>query len=327
MVPGRVGQPLAGLRRSPRRAYCSAMASLDSDTTLVTPESIRKFADRYLEAWNERDPNRMAPLVTEDIDWTDPALPEPARGLPAVQAFLERAGARSRTSTSRSRTRRTCRSTARASRGPGGCRARCAVRSSRQASRPTGRGWRSTAWTSGHARRPDRHLPRLLRHDRPRPAARIMPPSGSRAERATVALQRLQARAAAPGLMADDYDVESSARSTAGCTAARLLGLQGARVAMIERRPARDAYKTVCTHYIQSSATPHSAARPRRADRGARREPQRRSTSGPVRRLDPDAATRPTATTSLAARSIRCCVDLATARPASTTSPAGRWSA
>ncbi len=64
------------------------MASLDSDTTLVTPESIREFADRYLEAWNERDPNRMAPLVTEDIVWTDPALPEPARGLPAVQEFM-----------------------------------------------------------------------------------------------------------------------------------------------------------------------------------------------------------------------------------------------
>ncbi|HEX5897970.1 MAG TPA: NAD(P)/FAD-dependent oxidoreductase, partial [Solirubrobacteraceae bacterium] len=31
---------------------------------------------------------------------------------------------------------------------------------------------------------------------------------------------------------------------------------QGARVALVERRPDIDAYKTVCTHYIQPSATP-----------------------------------------------------------------------
>jgi steroid delta-isomerase-like uncharacterized protein len=30
----------------------------------------------------------MAQLVTEDIVWADPALPEPARGIPAVQEFM-----------------------------------------------------------------------------------------------------------------------------------------------------------------------------------------------------------------------------------------------
>jgi steroid delta-isomerase-like uncharacterized protein len=30
----------------------------------------------------------MAQLLTEDIVWTDPALPEPARGIPAVQEFM-----------------------------------------------------------------------------------------------------------------------------------------------------------------------------------------------------------------------------------------------
>ena len=54
----------------------------------------------------------------------------------------------------------------------------------------------------------------------------------------------------------DEYDVAIVGASTAGCTAARLFALRGARVALIERRPAMDAYKTVCTHYIQSSATP-----------------------------------------------------------------------
>jgi flavin-dependent dehydrogenase len=55
---------------------------------------------------------------------------------------------------------------------------------------------------------------------------------------------------------AGEYDVAIVGASTAGCTAARLFALRGARVALIERRPAVDAYKTVCTHFIQSSATP-----------------------------------------------------------------------
>jgi menaquinone-9 beta-reductase len=56
--------------------------------------------------------------------------------------------------------------------------------------------------------------------------------------------------------MATDFDVVVVGASTAGCTAARLLGQAGARVALVEKRPDMDAYKTVCTHYIQSSATP-----------------------------------------------------------------------
>ncbi len=52
------------------------------------------------------------------------------------------------------------------------------------------------------------------------------------------------------------FDVAIVGASTAGCTAARLFAQRGARVALIERRPALDAYKTVCTHFIQSSATP-----------------------------------------------------------------------
>jgi menaquinone-9 beta-reductase len=52
------------------------------------------------------------------------------------------------------------------------------------------------------------------------------------------------------------YDAVIVGASTAGCTSARLLGLAGARVALVEKRPDPDAYKTVCTHYIQASATP-----------------------------------------------------------------------
>jgi flavin-dependent dehydrogenase len=58
------------------------------------------------------------------------------------------------------------------------------------------------------------------------------------------------------GSRAEHYDVAIVGASTAGCTAARLFAQRGARVALIERRPAIDSYKTVCTHYIQSSASP-----------------------------------------------------------------------
>jgi flavin-dependent dehydrogenase len=53
-----------------------------------------------------------------------------------------------------------------------------------------------------------------------------------------------------------DFDAVVVGASVAGCTAARLYAQRGARVALVERRPDIDAYKTVCTHYIQSSATP-----------------------------------------------------------------------
>jgi 2-polyprenyl-6-methoxyphenol hydroxylase-like FAD-dependent oxidoreductase len=54
----------------------------------------------------------------------------------------------------------------------------------------------------------------------------------------------------------NDYDVAIVGASVAGCTAARFYAQRGARVALIEKRPAIDSYKTVCTHYIQPSATP-----------------------------------------------------------------------
>jgi 2-polyprenyl-6-methoxyphenol hydroxylase-like FAD-dependent oxidoreductase len=55
---------------------------------------------------------------------------------------------------------------------------------------------------------------------------------------------------------AKDFDVAVIGASIAGCTAARLFAQRGLRVALIERRHDLDAYKTTCTHFIQSSATP-----------------------------------------------------------------------
>jgi flavin-dependent dehydrogenase len=53
-----------------------------------------------------------------------------------------------------------------------------------------------------------------------------------------------------------DYDVAVVGASVAGCTAASLYGRRGLRVALLERETRPDAYKKVCTHFIQPSATP-----------------------------------------------------------------------
>ena len=52
------------------------------------------------------------------------------------------------------------------------------------------------------------------------------------------------------------FDVAIVGASIGGCTAARLYGQAGLRVALIERRPDPAAYKVVCTHQILSSAVP-----------------------------------------------------------------------
>lgn len=52
----------------------------------------------------------------------------------------------------------------------------------------------------------------------------------------------------------DRYDAVVVGASLAGCAAARLLALAGARVALVERRPDPAAHKVVCTHQIQPSA-------------------------------------------------------------------------
>ena len=71
-----------------------------------------------------------------------------------------------------------------------------------------------------------------------------------------------------------EYDVAVVGASVAGCTAAALLGRAGANVALLEQRPDPAAYKTVCTHFIQASATPTiERLGARGADRGRRRDP------------------------------------------------------
>jgi menaquinone-9 beta-reductase len=53
-----------------------------------------------------------------------------------------------------------------------------------------------------------------------------------------------------------DFDAVVVGASLAGASAAILLARQGARVALVERRPDPNAFKRICGHFIQSSAVP-----------------------------------------------------------------------
>ena len=52
------------------------------------------------------------------------------------------------------------------------------------------------------------------------------------------------------------YDVVIVGASVGGATAAMLFAQQGLRVALVERSQDIDAFKIVCTHFIQGSALP-----------------------------------------------------------------------
>jgi steroid delta-isomerase-like uncharacterized protein len=56
--------------------------------TANVPADMSDFTARYSAAWNACDTAAMAELVTEDVVWADPALPEPARGVGEVQDFM-----------------------------------------------------------------------------------------------------------------------------------------------------------------------------------------------------------------------------------------------
>lgn len=55
---------------------------------------------------------------------------------------------------------------------------------------------------------------------------------------------------------AGEYDVAIVGASLSGCTAAILLSRAGAKVALIEKSPNPQAFKRVCSHFIQASAVP-----------------------------------------------------------------------
>jgi 2-polyprenyl-6-methoxyphenol hydroxylase-like FAD-dependent oxidoreductase len=53
-----------------------------------------------------------------------------------------------------------------------------------------------------------------------------------------------------------DYDAVIVGGSLAGCTTAIFLGREGLRVALVEKQPDPDAFKRVCSHFIQASGVP-----------------------------------------------------------------------
>jgi 2-polyprenyl-6-methoxyphenol hydroxylase-like FAD-dependent oxidoreductase len=55
---------------------------------------------------------------------------------------------------------------------------------------------------------------------------------------------------------AADYDAVIVGASLAGTTTAMLLGRAGARVALVEKQPDPQAFKRICSHYVQPSAVP-----------------------------------------------------------------------
>lgn len=74
------------MRRAPARDYRCRMAV--STSVGEVQAEMRAFVERYVAAWNDCDTGAMAQLITDDIVWADPAMPEPARGVPAVQEFM-----------------------------------------------------------------------------------------------------------------------------------------------------------------------------------------------------------------------------------------------
>jgi menaquinone-9 beta-reductase len=58
----------------------------------------------------------------------------------------------------------------------------------------------------------------------------------------------------AAGAAKDHWDAVVVGASLAGCSTAMQLARAGAKVALVERSPRPDAYKRICTHYIQPAA-------------------------------------------------------------------------
>src|SRR5690348_1019481 len=59
-----------------------------SAASRTTRFDVQGCTQRYVAAWNGCDTDAMAVLLTDATVWVHPALPEPARGIPAVQEFM-----------------------------------------------------------------------------------------------------------------------------------------------------------------------------------------------------------------------------------------------
>ena len=57
---------------------------------MIDEQSARAFAESYVEAWSSQDAELIEPLVSRDVVWLDPSLPQPARGVEEVKDFMRR---------------------------------------------------------------------------------------------------------------------------------------------------------------------------------------------------------------------------------------------
>ena len=77
----------------PVRTYLDVARPLDelsvSEAT-TSIEWIRDFAERWLQAWNSHEVDRVLALMTEDVEYRDDAWHKTMRGHADVREFIER---------------------------------------------------------------------------------------------------------------------------------------------------------------------------------------------------------------------------------------------
>jgi steroid delta-isomerase-like uncharacterized protein len=54
----------------------------------VTPAFAQEFSDKFVEAWNSHQPERVLSMMTEEALYEDSGWPQPMRGRPAIRQFL-----------------------------------------------------------------------------------------------------------------------------------------------------------------------------------------------------------------------------------------------
>src|SRR6187551_2974165 len=85
-------QPRGGPRRSGRRRYGRAMPAPTDIRPPFTAESAAAKVQAAEDAWNSRDPDRVALAYTEDSEWRN--RDEFINGRDEIRAFLRRKWAR-----------------------------------------------------------------------------------------------------------------------------------------------------------------------------------------------------------------------------------------
>jgi len=83
---GKLGVSAPDVRRSPMSDVTTTGYEVSAP---LDREFIEQFRKRLLAVWNDHDTTDLPNLVTEDVVWIDPALPEPARGVEGVRQFME----------------------------------------------------------------------------------------------------------------------------------------------------------------------------------------------------------------------------------------------